>query len=413
LLEGPEIEPLLEQIREEYGASARIVSADKVRSGGLGGFFARQRYEVSVEVGEEAKAGLSGLSGGPGLPGLVRSGSDGDPSLPALLELVEASQDRLRRLSTSSEDVARTPLAEPASSAASGEDLPTRALVRGGQVSTVGTAFAEVMAGLQDGVGGFALSAPAAAVQPFRPQTIDRADVEAQGRVIIQPAGVDGPFTAALIDAGMPESIARRARAEDAYGAVCDALSALPGTPTAPSEPGDVLVIVGELAHALSVAREAAAMLRLDPSRILLAGPTTAGTGLHHSRRISGPAEAHRRARTLHRAEVPHVVVVDAPVHATDDGWARSICDALGATAVWAVADATRKTSETRRHLTAIGAVDALAVHGATGCADPASVLTLDVPVALLDSAPATSHTWAALLAPLLSESESTSEGVA
>ena len=53
LLEGSEIEPLLEQIRDEYGAAARIVSADKVRSGGLGGFFARQRYEVSVEVLDE------------------------------------------------------------------------------------------------------------------------------------------------------------------------------------------------------------------------------------------------------------------------------------------------------------------------------------------------------------------------
>jgi hypothetical protein len=97
---------------------------------------------------------------------------------------------------------------------------------------------------------------------------------------------------------------------------------------------------------------------------------------------------------------------VDSPVHASADGWARSICDSLGATAVWAVADATRKTSETRRHLTAIGAVDALAVHGATGCADPASVLALDVPVAMIDSAPATPHAWAALLAPLLSESD-------
>jgi hypothetical protein len=384
---------LLEQIREEYGPAARIVAADKVRSGGLGGFFARQRYEVSVEVDRPAEAGVSRLPGNLGL-----DASDSDPSLPALLELVEASQDRLRRLP------------EAATSAASVPELPTRSLVRGGTVSTVGTAFAEVMSGLQDGLHGVARPVPATAVTPFRPATIDRADIEAQGRMIFEPAAapVTGSFADALIEVGMPGAIARRATSEDAYGAVCEAIATLPETPTAPGKPGDVLVIVGELAHALPVAREAAAALRLDPSRILLAGATTAGTGLHHSKRISGAAEAHRRARTLHRAEVPHVVVVDSPAHGADDGWARSICDALGATAVWAVVDATRKTGETRRHLAAIGPVDALAVHGAVGCADPASVLALDVPVALLDSAPATPYAWAAMLAPLLTaDSES------
>jgi flagellar biosynthesis GTPase FlhF len=50
LLEGPAIEPLLAQVRQEYGSGVRIISADKVRSGGFGGFFAKQHYELSVEV---------------------------------------------------------------------------------------------------------------------------------------------------------------------------------------------------------------------------------------------------------------------------------------------------------------------------------------------------------------------------
>jgi flagellar biosynthesis GTPase FlhF len=50
LLEGPAIEPLLAQVRDEYGSGVRIISADKVRSGGVGGFFAKQHYELSVEV---------------------------------------------------------------------------------------------------------------------------------------------------------------------------------------------------------------------------------------------------------------------------------------------------------------------------------------------------------------------------
>jgi hypothetical protein len=41
---------LLAQVRQEYGSGVRIISADKVRSGGFGGFFAKQHYELSVEV---------------------------------------------------------------------------------------------------------------------------------------------------------------------------------------------------------------------------------------------------------------------------------------------------------------------------------------------------------------------------
>ena len=49
-LEGPELEPLLARVRNELGASARIVHAEKIRSGGVAGFFAHQRFELTVEV---------------------------------------------------------------------------------------------------------------------------------------------------------------------------------------------------------------------------------------------------------------------------------------------------------------------------------------------------------------------------
>ncbi len=49
-LEGPELEPLLARVRNELGPSARIVHAEKIRSGGVAGFFARQRFELTVEV---------------------------------------------------------------------------------------------------------------------------------------------------------------------------------------------------------------------------------------------------------------------------------------------------------------------------------------------------------------------------
>ena len=62
LLEGPAIEPLLAQVRDEYGSRVRIISADKVRSGGVGGFFAKQHYELSVEVPDESTEDRSDMA---------------------------------------------------------------------------------------------------------------------------------------------------------------------------------------------------------------------------------------------------------------------------------------------------------------------------------------------------------------
>lgn len=43
---GPELTTLLEQVREELGAEATIVEANKVRTGGIAGFFTNEKFEV-------------------------------------------------------------------------------------------------------------------------------------------------------------------------------------------------------------------------------------------------------------------------------------------------------------------------------------------------------------------------------
>ena len=52
LLEGDDLEALLSRVHAEGGPGARIVRAEKVRQGGFMGFFARERFEVAVEVPE-------------------------------------------------------------------------------------------------------------------------------------------------------------------------------------------------------------------------------------------------------------------------------------------------------------------------------------------------------------------------
>ncbi|HEY6798013.1 MAG TPA: hypothetical protein VI248_25335 [Kineosporiaceae bacterium] len=56
LLEGDDLEALLIRAHSEGGPNARIVRADKYRHGGLWGFFARERFEVAVEISERSTA---------------------------------------------------------------------------------------------------------------------------------------------------------------------------------------------------------------------------------------------------------------------------------------------------------------------------------------------------------------------
>ena len=44
---------MLARARAEVGSGARVLSAERVRSGGLGGFFAKERVEIEVELGTE------------------------------------------------------------------------------------------------------------------------------------------------------------------------------------------------------------------------------------------------------------------------------------------------------------------------------------------------------------------------
>ncbi|GIJ48686.1 hypothetical protein Val02_55720 [Virgisporangium aliadipatigenens] len=53
LLEGGDLQELLAQVRDEHGPKAKIVSAERVRSGGLTGLLRAERFELTVEVPDE------------------------------------------------------------------------------------------------------------------------------------------------------------------------------------------------------------------------------------------------------------------------------------------------------------------------------------------------------------------------
>ncbi|MEU4427875.1 hypothetical protein AB0F81_45240, partial [Actinoplanes sp. NPDC024001] len=166
LLEGPAIEPLLAQVRDEYGSSVRIISADKVRSGGIGGFFAKQHYELSVEVPDPNEESDDMAQ--------QTVAQNGTQNFERLLEQAE-SQDRVTT-----------------------EGPPARARQesRDAGMGDTGAAFAELMAGLDVAthMGGATPHRPAArprpveareetpTVRPFRPAAAGGSAVNAGQR---------------------------------------------------------------------------------------------------------------------------------------------------------------------------------------------------------------------------------------
>jgi hypothetical protein len=476
LLEGPAIEPLLAQVRDEYGSRVRIISADKVRSGGVGGFFAKQHYELSVEVPDESNEDRSDMA--------QRPKADNGHTLERLLERAESGDrmDEPKKTTSPSFGSALPKKVAPASfgrATRATEDV-TRPVPennfgadegRSAALGDTGAAFAELMAGL-DASGHTEIERPTPktkapreevpTVRPFRPAAAAEAPVNpkpAHAGPVPQPAPqptpppppapapqaahhslaerigglsdseveVDPPIAVAsaaetyglnpaqvaapsttvtdndpvvrnLMSVGMPESMANQITGGDTYAGVLSVLAARPSAPGIPDGPGEILVLAGDLTTGVAIARQMLDQIEVPENHLLLAAPSTAGTGLHSSRLISTPEAAASRVDKLHTAEDAWIVVMDAPVGGTDPLWVNEMCDALGATALWAIVDATRKTADSSRHLRTLGEVEALVAHGVELTGDPASVLGLDLPIYSLDGKPATPHSWAAML---------------
>ncbi|GAA3450622.1 hypothetical protein GCM10018962_24550 [Dactylosporangium matsuzakiense] len=200
---------------------------------------------------------------------------------------------------------------------------------------------------------------------------------------------------------GVPTDIAVGASTGDTYGAIVEAFTALPVADPAPDAPGETLIVVGESTHAMEVARFVAEAQRLDAEHILFAGRNAAAAGIDGKRRITGAHDARLWAKKLRKSDAPSVVAVEA---ALDEAtWAAAIVEAVRPVAVWVVVDASRKTSDVAHHLQGLRRVDAICLRGTGSSGDPASPLSLRVPVALLDGRPSTPFQWAAMLCERLS----------
>ena len=401
--EGPDLEALLEQVRTELGTSTKIVSANKVRSGGVAGFFAKETYEVIVEH-----------------DGLVLPAADlaDDPTrsvrprdiAPSLMDLVDqvSTEERAAapRISTESEPFAAVmervardagiPAAPAPDLSLTDEpdDVSDAELVEAPVAKPAAPPAPVAAAVVASAPAPVVLPAPVAAPMPAAPAPVSAAPV-----VIPQHQPTPANQTGALMKMGLPAplvpAIASPATAEAALRA---SLSRLPVAPDMPKGVGSVLAVVGERSAALALARELSAEAGLDPDAVTIATRKRLPARTPENLIISGSDDALEKRRSWRRRERPSVVVIDTDLCADKPAWAYHVLAALEPEATWGVVEATRKTEDVAAWVVGLGGVDALAVNDLDATTSPAAVLQLDVPVGRIDGRTATPSLWAALL---------------
>jgi hypothetical protein len=443
-LEGPDLESLLNRVKTELGAGARIVRAEKVRTGGVGGFFAKQRFEISVEV-EGSGATLPGHPVAPAplldLPGLHAPVTPASPASRPGLRTPSAPTVPAPLLDRPSAPVSLLDLADQVSAsertASRSSSSPTAPAV-----STETSSFAGMLAKL--GVASGQPEVPAHGPpdvreqRPARPSAASgQPEVPAHGppdvpeqrpavprqRVASEPTtalslrplselavrtgrawpatvALPSPQSGQLARLGLPEHL-RPAPEEGAlYPALVQSLRRLPKVPRTTNRAGAVLAVVGPLPLALDVAREIARDLGLPvATAVVLASSRRGRSELPAKQVVRTPEIAAERRELWRRRRNLTIVAVDAPLSAAGAAQARAFLSALGPVTTYGVVEATRKAHDVGAWTRALGGVQAIALTGVEETADPAAVLELGIPVGRLSGRPATAAAWATLLA--------------
>lgn len=369
--DGDTLEAALASVAEVCGPRARITKAEKVRTGGLAGFFARERFEVLVEIGE------SDPPPAPAPPATEPAATVPAPKEPmSLLELADQVSDR-ERPPTRAESVAAAPVP-----------------------STEGPTFHEVLRTIATQSG-------------LLDQVTARHPTDGEERTAHRPVADQPVVDRPTEDRPRPDPVARAVTNAELFASLgipqhlldgpdSDAsvaqrlLVVLERTPSAPpviARRGDVLVAVGEGAAARAAAGVLANQVGQTIDDVVVASPEAQGFNT-----LGDVGAAQERVQLWRRCGVPFVVAVCAPAGDAGSAWAREMVETLAPVATWGAVGADRKPEDVARWVRAVGGVDALALDGCDATASPAAVLATGIPVASLEGRRATPAAWTALL---------------
>ena len=404
--EGGELEELLERVRNEVGPEARIVAANRIRQGGIAGFFAREGFEVLVDA--------DSIAGGGRGRGRRRARADeativdSDTTPPAgratasasVLDLVEEVNEVEREQIIDLQDPALSTVSTESSDFGAMLANLTRELdeeeasmpgptltdppvspsahyrrVTRDPAGTTSTNTGPANTGpAADGGNGAAATAPAPTrPAPMAPTALPQAEPR-------------------LLALGLPADLApSTAVTGDLRTALCQRLSQLPPPPVLPRTTGVVIAIVGIGTAPIALARRLADELDIDPEHVLLATPEAMSD-------VSHPEEAEAFRRSCRRRAEPTIVACSIGSGRAQLAWAHRILDRLEPTITWAVVDASVKAEDVGHRIALLGGVDVIALTGIADTVSPAAVLGLGIPVGRIGSNPATPAVWSDLL---------------
>ncbi|QTE29887.1 hypothetical protein [Pengzhenrongella sicca] len=405
LLDGADLAGLLHRVRTEMGPGAVVVKAERVRTGGVAGFFAKEHFELTVEVPDRRPR----IPRRSPLPAPVAGGPVGISALLAAADAAEARDAGGPPAPTAPAGPppggAPTELgwiaATPVEPAADPDAVP--------RLSTDAQTFASVLASIDDMAAAPALAPAASGAAPAAPASrpLPAARFAPRGAVVTpvrlepihQAAGRNGGGDRrGLLALGVPAHLLGPGSMDETLP-LSDLLARLDRPPGLLRTPGAVVAVVGDRAQVLAVAGQLAERARQDPHDVVLAGDMQGVAG--YRRRLLSPAAASRhRARV---ADGDQVSIVAIGVGGPSEDWpaAAALLAELGPDQAWAVVDARRKPADLRAWLAAVGgtrAFDVIAAAAVHETREPGTVLDLGAPVGWIDGLPATAVVWAAVL---------------
>ena len=347
-LEGPDLEALLARVPTELGPDATIVAANKLRSGGLGGFFTKEVFEVVVEVpapGPEAVAptaprmsteaiGFAGI-----LDRMVRDAGVGGHRPPP-----HRARVRSPRLQAVAEPPAPAPEAAVDPLLDDPSELPFEPLVPA-RVPRPSAVVAAAPTPLP--------TTPPAPISPITPALDQRW----------------------LARVGVPANLAAHLTtvSHDPAVELFHLMDQLARPEALPQGPGSVIAVVGRRGDALEVA-EAFALESSGRTPM-----TSSWRRRRSAARASRPSGAWRAPTWRWSGGGPGGDDASPPSSPSRrpsgrprSAWATHLLDAVEPTMVWGVVEASRKAEDIRDWAERLGGLDALAVTNLSDTVSPA-----------------------------------------
>jgi hypothetical protein len=361
--EGATLDEALARARAAHGADARVVAANHVRRGGVGGFFARESVEVIVHAPERDAIVPRSAAMRPAPPARPERPS---VAVPGIIDLAE----RMNAVEQAVHEPVRTPPVD----------------------------FESVLARVTTHAPTAGSAPPGSQEIPSREPNVARPRRAGGRERVVAP----GAALAALgvpdryIPVGLPPDVVNGQR----RALLAESFAALPVPPALPAARGVVVAVTALDGDAVALARALLAELELPEDALVVASPEDA-PGIPAWLHVDGASAAEERRRSWRRRDRPTVVALpDSDREARP--FARVVLDALEPTVVWGTVDARRKPEDVVAWSSEIGGVDVLALRGCDDTVSPAALLSTGIPVGRIDDAPATSARWAELLETLL-----------